>query len=190
MTGKVKITQEQADAIERLKEGQREDFQKFFKDDKDSLVSWAVPLSDLTEDEYMSVLYDGYEIEPEYKTGEWVRYWKNDCVTAIGKITYIDYEKGLVQFDNTTFTKEIHDVTGYATPEEIKTEKERRLWKSIGREVGEFKETDSGFDYDGILVPGIIALTQVYSRGDLQGFYPAESYIDLVEVEPNATTHN
>lgn len=191
MTEKVKITHEQADAINWILSAQSiDELIVAHARSNGGYVGRAKALKGMSAIKLTKALRVGYEIERKYKTGEWVRYWKNDCVTAIGKITYIDYEKGLVQFDNTTFTKGIHDVTGYATPEEIAKEKERRKWAEIGREVEEFKDSDIGIFRNGAALMDINAIKAAHEYGDLVGFYPAESFISFEEVEPNAETHN
>lgn len=124
MTEKIMITQKQADAIEKLKEGQRKDFETYFKENPELVVLWAKPLSDLSADEYMSVLYDGYEIKPEYKVGDWI--YHEDSLTT-SKI--IDVGMLSVQTDN-GYNFSIFNIR-HATFEEIKMEVDRRKWAEI-----------------------------------------------------------
>lgn len=190
MTEKVKITQEQADAIKGHTENWSES-SLVIRHNNRTIFEGYESLYKLDVDTLIRALYIGYEIEPRYEMDDFVRYWKTDCVTAIGMITHIDYEKGLVQFDNTTFTKKIHDITGYATPEEIKAEKERRVWKSIGREVGEIYEGDIGVANSGQRILSKSEIEAAYKHDSLIGLYPNGSIISFVEeAEPNATTHN
>lgn len=194
MTMKIKLTQEQADFIEKSlangidKEEMLNRFAKancFEKQPRHSLHGLCV--MDLAR-----ALLIGYEVEEKQRfvIGEWKRYRKNDCLSTVGQVSAVDTLEMWVRFEGDFKRIPFSNIERDATPEEIKAGKERQKWAEIGRGVGEFRESDTGFDYDGILVPGITALSQVYSRGELQGFYPAESYVNLVEVEPNATTHN
>ena|SRR5690625_750606 len=83
---------------------------------------------------FVSALKDGYEVEPEFKVGDWVL---TKVTNHIGKITgfsnitnYYDIEG--IQTDNIR----------HATPEEIAEEKERRWWKKHGREPWGLKKYD------------------------------------------------
>lgn len=191
MTEKVKITQEQADAINWILSAQSiDELIVAHARNNGGYVRRAKALKGMSAIKLTKALRVGYEIEPKYKVGDWVANLDGSDFYPIGNVKVVEVLK--VKESYGAFYAR-HGEDGrwespfsnlrHAIPEEIKAEKERLLWKSIGREVGEFKETDSGFDYDGIFVPGITALTQVYSRGDLQGFYPAESYINLVDGE-------
>lgn len=211
MTEKVEIPQEVADAIETLRGAEYSDYGvvKYVDDGgpihikhgselQEVLRRWVYENDGGNSDLLLDALRIGYDIELKYKVGDWVAnldgsdfYPKGDVkAVEIALIEKGEYGRVYAHHGTDACWGTPFGNLRHATPEEIKGEKERQLWKSIGREVGKFKETDTGFDYDGILVPGITALTQVYSKGDLQGFYPAESFISFVEVEPNATTDN
>lgn len=191
MTEKVKITQEQADAFKKLKEGQREDFEKNFKNDPDSIIYWAIPLVDLSADEFMSALYDGYEVEPSLKVGDWAKSEGHDSGEIFyGKITRIDEGRdGLrawamwndARSEGFLFVDELEVMT----PEEIKREKERRVWAKIGREVGEFKDGDVALERFGGVFHAVEEMEAAYQMGGLVGFYPDGSYITFEDGNPN-----
>lgn len=162
MTEKVKLTREQADALDSFLE-----------------MTAGVRFTEL----FKAIKY-GYEVKPEYKSGDWVVYQgvgiPRYCVIKHVDETSVDTdhigENGYKQ----TFGK---DRIRHATPEEIKAEKERRLWSGIGREVGEFKPDDIGITKDNNThyrnKPAM--LTGLYKSGRLQGFYPAESFVSFKE---------
>lgn len=134
MAEKITITQEQADAIERLKEGQRKDFEVYYKGNRERVVDWARPLSDLSTGEYISILYDGYEIEPKYKTGDWVANLDGSNIYPKGDAKVIEVglvgEKYVRPVGNEAWGFPFYLVR-HATPEEIKAEKERQKWSEI-----------------------------------------------------------
>src|SRR5699024_9588337 len=112
---KVKITKQQAEAIEELRSKRFPDSviaHNVACDNYNSRVSRSEhdSLCEMKFDDLIKALYIGYEIEPEYKVGDWVRYWKNDCLAVVDKITEIRYDNGEVEFDHTTFTRFISDI--------------------------------------------------------------------------------
>lgn len=139
---KVKITQEQANEIEIRKQ--------IFSNEstiKKHLEGWECIriLNLLTLDELIRALYIGYEIEEEFKSGDWVHVsFKSG--SKIAKI--LNSYHGVIQFyDNENLPNiKIDNQTRHATPEEIAEEKQRRLWHENGREVGEFKKNDIIFN--------------------------------------------
>src|SRR5699024_4487920 len=130
---KVKLTQEQADAIER---GIKIYGKSRIMNDH-ALDGWVGNLNDLnglTKDEIARALYVGYEVESEFKSGDYV---VNDIGT-IGLIESVngDHLKGvwIRDFDipmNCTSNK----IARHATPEEVEEVKERRWWAKHGRDV-------------------------------------------------------
>lgn len=125
---KVKITQEQANWLEKLiaeKSNGRTGVMNSHCDGG-KWVDGAEPLNVLSADEMARALYIGYDIKPEFKCGDWV-YWDDDTVGI-----YTPQPKGY----------EKHIAVRHATPEEIAKEKERRWWSSNGREVWELKQGD------------------------------------------------
>src|SRR5690625_3495325 len=119
---KVKLTNDQAKAIEKLKGG------KFYINAypveykvKHSFKGKLEALNSLTTDEFIRALYIGYEVEPEYKVGDWI---KSKLGKGIGKIIDIDDTWYWTDF-GLAVPKE-DDVIRYATDEEIAKEKQRR----------------------------------------------------------------
>lgn len=179
MTMKIKLTQKQASFIEEALAGEfdKEEILNRFARSNCFERRPSHSLHGLCVMDLARALLIGYEVESQYEVGDVVRYWRTDYATAIGKITYIDYESKKVHFDNTTFVKSTHDITGYATPEEVAQEKEKRFWKSIGREVGEFRKGDVGVFRNGMITSRFYNFEDY--RDDLVGFYPIESFVSF-----------
>lgn len=134
--GKVKLTQEQANAIERFKSEPKADLVK-----QHVMWKWksaGKSLNDLTIDELIRALYIGYEVEPKFKVGDWVYYQGQYEAERVGKITHIgnDYIRYDIGYSNNK------KYFRHATSEEIAKEKERRWWKSHDRNVWELKKGD------------------------------------------------
>ncbi len=186
MTTKIKLTQEQADAIEILKENQRKDFKTWFKDNPNSLVTWAEPLAVLTADEYMGALYDGYEVEAKLEVGDWAKATHEKLGTFIGKITKINYTHSGVKIAwaswNTNHGQSAIDFEELekCTSEEVRKTKEQRLWNhQIRRKVGEIKEGDIGEVNTGKLIFSKSEIEAAYSHGALKGLFPIEKFVDF-----------
>lgn len=184
MTEKVKITQEQAKAIEWLvtfMKREHSDVITLHAKNDDKWVNGALNLNGMSLLTLVDALRIGYEIEPKYKVGDWVVSENphfDQSKLIIGKI----YTNELGDYDvdrgEKTDLSFLSDAWRHATLEEIKTEKERRLWKSIGRKVGEFKDNDVAIGTHGNTYrsnPGMVSA--LYKLGRLKGFYPAESFI-------------
>ena len=181
MMEKVKLTQEQADAVKTA-------VAKFtFEESMENhLAGWISParscLNGINTEELARALLIGYEIEETYKVGDWVRYWRTDCSAIIGKIEVIAEKERLFKADNCPDERRISDITRHATPEEIKAEKERRVWAEIGREVGEFKPNDvvifeTGASHTLVIGYDFEWYKENYKNIKMQGFYPSESFI-------------
>lgn len=152
--GKVKLTQEQADAIEIIKENKptkleadiRTQLYKHWVSDKFKC------LNSLSLDDFLSALYAdaGYEVEPEFKVGDWVHVMGifRDRSPEVARVTEVSVDRIVLDngFDlgRGSITP---DRVRHATPEEIAEEKERRWWKKHGREVWEIRKDD-------LLMPG------------------------------------
>lgn len=147
MSEKVKVTQEQADWLHRYELTQEQvdhhiDIQPYRKRPDSPIVDW--PASKVAR-----ALYIGYEVEPEYKIGDWVTVFKKT-----GTILEIR-ENGEVMTDikgdkygaNQIFYT---DAIRHATASEIEQEKERRFWSKHGREVKEYRKGDILKGYVGI----------------------------------------
>lgn len=155
---KVKLTQEQADAIKKLK-AEASNKEIIYMNtspfggihlDKDKQTIFEMDL-----DELIRALYIGYEVESEFKVGDWVV--TSDFLEPIRKVKEVN-DRLLV--DNTGIVWRDFGEIRHATPEEIAKEKERRWWKKHNREVWELK------DYD--LLKGLSTglIYQVFIYGD------------------------
>lgn len=178
MTEKVKLTREQAEALELYKANTGKDlgWVQYFVEYRHCFNYEYLPLKGFTFDEFARVLYlpDSYEVEEEYKVGDWVVNTANSRIAKVEKDApdrvWVDDEKARY------FMK---SALRHATPEEIKAEKERRVWKKIGREVGEFRDGDIAFTNKGSIWQSAQFNKESYKHGELKGFYPAESFISF-----------
>lgn len=185
MAKKVKISQEQADAIERyLKCHDHCDVTII-----NSHASGAIrmlgayqALDNMSVYTMSRAILSGYEIELEFKTGDWVVYnsLEGIVIGQLQKCIFDDFRVDRADKDGMSFYP---NEWRHATNDEIKKEKERRMWKTIGREVGEFRERDVGYARKGTLVGGRIMLETYYDRDMLVGFFPEESFISLGDDE-------
>src|SRR5690625_2635349 len=160
---KVKLTQEQADAIER---GIKIYGKSRIMNDH-ALDGWVGNLNDLnglTKDEIARALYVGYEVEPEFKVGDWV-YVESPKEGLPNVYKIMNAEKYSVNLDRLYGNHKKSDIR-QATPQEIATEKQRRWWEKHDREVGELRETDVVF-YDDNSWGGIyIVYSDVFIASD------------------------
>lgn len=185
MTEKVKLTREQAEAIKELKKRKFDDdvivhntvFYQVTERERDTLYT---ALKDIHLDSLIRALYIGYEIEEEYKVGDWVVITEEH--NSKGKVLQIKIvESAILNLDYGNGFQSWWPVSSlrHATPEEIKTEQERRVWAKIGREVGEFRDGDLSIGKDGFEYKTIQGMNAAYKESDLKGFYPAESFIEF-----------
>src|SRR5690606_17331433 len=143
---KVKVTREQAEAIEFAKKNHPNiDIVKAYVNYRDWRLCGELDSLKLLEfDDLIKALYNGYEVEPEFKVGDWVVIDYKEHGTKVGKIKgYI--KKDAFYIDNNHAAGSIMN-TRHATPEEIVAEKERRWWAKHGRDVWELREGDILFD--------------------------------------------
>ena len=136
---KVKLTQEQADAIER---GIKIYGKSRIMNDH-ALDGWVGNLNDLnglTKDEIARALYVGYEVVPEFKVGDWV-YVEAPKEELPNVYKIMNTERYIVNLDRLYGKHKKSDIR-HATPKEIAEEKERRWWVKHGRDVWELKEGD------------------------------------------------
>src|SRR5690625_2394970 len=125
---KVKITQEQADALRKAIADYGSD--NVMNDHVKMIDNWENildPLNDLEPHQLARALYVGYEVEPEFKIGQWV---KSRHGIGTGKITKIDKMGYYTDFGMIATSDDIR----HATPQEIATEKARRWWAKHDRE--------------------------------------------------------
>lgn len=69
---KVKLTKKQAVIIESLKEEHLEMLKELYEHPENYDIGKLEPLMDLTAEQYHEALYVGYEVEKEYKAGDFV----------------------------------------------------------------------------------------------------------------------
>src|SRR5690625_4814185 len=138
---KVRLTKEQARAVE------------VFKDNNLTLKDYAYenlseeldPIQILGIDKMARALYVGYEIEPDFKVGDWA-----ECNDGnVGKVTNmrddgfltIETIDGFIGAHEKNFRVLTH-VEKKKAKEKFTKEKQRRWWPEHGRGVWELKERD------------------------------------------------
>lgn len=148
---KVKVTQEQADAIEKIKK--YETTPAKYANVKTQLEkNWrSHPYENLNKleiYEFLDALYIGYEVEPEYKAWDWITYDKdkygnrNKQIVQIEEIKYSNYwEERCACWDGGNSSLPLSEIK-HATSEEIAEEKERIFFARHGRESWELKIGD------------------------------------------------
>lgn len=142
---KVKLTQGQAEAIEKLKSKNKgnvfyaiEEHAFTFADDDDYWLHEFKPLNDMGIADVAEVLVNGYEVEETFKVGDWVMHEPSKWLGEVTRI-YEDELEVTRLGDGYIWNKKY---VRHATPEEIAEEKQRRWWAKHGRNVYEFKEGD------------------------------------------------
>ena len=177
---KVKLTREQAEAIDSLhKTGRMVDVRNHAHG-----VKWTndkyLPLNELNLDEFIRAVYIGYEIEPDFKVGDWVVTEFEDYGIKVAEIYHISFNIVYARWQGVPITIGTHvDSVRHATTEEIKAEQERRVWAKIGREPGVFMYGDVVVDRNGTHWCELINMRDLYKEGSLQGFHPVESFIEF-----------
>src|SRR5699024_10096032 len=129
MTEKVKITREQAKVIESKMAFRHMSIKYHVMNNWDT--DYERCLNNLTLDELIRAFYIGYEVEPIFEVGDWV---KDTSTNAVIKINDRQHRNNLIDPRHTTIR--------HATPEEIAEEKQRRWWAKHGRKVWELREGD------------------------------------------------
>ena len=188
MTEKVKVTAEQAEAFDRItkKYSIERIIRDWIKSEYDKFLPHNECLRELSLEEFMRILYIGYEVEKEYAVGEWVVFRNISGQTVTAKVIAVQYGNERIQFDSISGWQPIAYVVRHATPEEIKAEKERRVWAGIGRKVGQFMYGDVGVSHSESIWTELSSLKTLRDSDDLKGFYPAESFISFEEDDSNA----
>src|SRR5690625_2899401 len=139
--GKVKLTQVQADVIEQKKKYDGRGIQAILRDifyepnETTSISGVNEIVREIGMEDFLKALYIGYEVEREFKVGDWVKHLYKDDVgvfTELGR-SYIKYDDG--------YSDSINNFR-HASPEEVAKEKRRRWWASHGRDVRELKGHD------------------------------------------------
>ncbi|WP_144509881.1 hypothetical protein [Bacillus sp. FJAT-22090] len=196
MNKKVKVTPEQARAIKLTKNCNNEKtVLKYITQDKQIPNERFRALSELSLNDLMNAFTNGYEIEPQFKVGDWVRQDVGDGY-RVGKVTeynssnrilvgFVEYKSLFNAYTETFDPSEI----ALATSEEIDEEIERQLWTKLGREAGEFQEGDVVVRNHGcgdramsivdLFGEGITAseARAAYSNNELEGMFPKELFI-------------
>lgn len=123
-------------------------------------------IADMSTATLAKALLIGYEVEPEFKRGDWVKNVYNDdvgIVTELGS-SYLKYDDGL--------SDGFHNFR-HATPEEIAEEKQRRFWHENGREIWEIKEEDIlGYLGDPYIVESFNSENVTFEEGPLDYMEP------------------
>ena len=136
---KVKLTQEQAEAIERYKRELVDSIDEQYRFGvKRTPHEWAEPLVELGGKQVLEIIKHGYEVEEKFEIGDWVVHENRKLIGEVIRI-YEDVLKITRLGDSHIWNKKY---TRHATPEEIAEEKQRRWWAKHGRGVFEFKTGD------------------------------------------------
>ena len=132
---KVILTQEQADAVKKLKESIKANHEKFRDNHQCNLADWEYVLLDIPTEKYLNAIFEGYEVAPTFKIGDWATHKLTGDVGVIKLVNSesIRCENGMGGW--------INDFR-HAIPEEIAEEKERRWWAKHGREPWELRTDD------------------------------------------------
>lgn len=157
----------------------------------DTIVWFEETKTNLVGHEIRHATPEEIEAAQTYKIRDWVVSKETGTICQITKIEkdrlwgLWGSETELLQYNPKRWVRR-------ATDEEIKAEKERRVWAGIGREVGEIISRDVVLT-KGSLVPftvgpilqqadGLIDVGTAddwYRDGKLKGFYPAESFVSF-----------
>lgn len=154
---KVKVTREQAEAIE--------EFQK------------TVHELGISSDELKGIFESGYEVKPEFKVGDFIE------IELFGRgvvveITGINNADGRIRINGSSEFNE-YNVIRKLTDEEIQQEKERRWWKKHGREPWELKKGD-------VIIGHYTKYIHVISKdSDESGYYIEGYHCDAKEIKHN-----
>ncbi|WP_336822979.1 hypothetical protein [Sporosarcina sp. USHLN248] len=190
MTEKVKLSKQVAEAIEKLRNADYTDFgivsviaggaqilpqnlAKCFV----VIRKWTYQENGACADKLLDALRTGYEIEDEYKVGDWVIWDDRSGIAMINSLHLREKDKWVSDVYDCWEDK--NKIIRHATTEEIKAEKERRKWAKIGRKPGEFRDGDLGISEHGNYIDTPSILKARYELGQLRGFYPAESLISF-----------
>lgn len=130
---KVKLTQKQADAIVKNVNAGLENGNILYRYLR--YEGYDEQFRGLTFGALADALYIGYEVEPEFKVGDWV---VEKVSGKVGVVHSIDCGQGSFHVDLLEYAVPQYQLKGdyrHATPEEIAKEKQRRWWAEHGREV-------------------------------------------------------
>ena len=159
---KVKITKEQAEAIEEYKESETGIYDFLHDLPLDYMTNRSWDNVEENQQEMLKVMTafvtGDYEVEPEFNDDEWVvlkdgkvvevYYVKNRSdLGSIGNIVGIPKDKVFAYDLGGDYWYDYNDIDRHATPEEIAEEKERRWWREHGRKVKEVRNGDIIYSY-------------------------------------------
>lgn len=198
MTEKVKIPQNVADAIEKLR-GLYSNYgiviavekggSDNLSESRSTLFNWTHEEDGENANKLLQALVNGYEIEPEifYKLHEWVIYgdkiYQIYQIPALAKVNLKNGRGSVIT------NVPIQDIF-HAAPEEIKAEKELQKWAGI--EEGDVLRLIPWADKIGILIGDADDETVLVQMAESQKIWRKEKvelYAKKVG-EPNAETHN
>lgn len=160
--GKIKLTQEQADSIQKLRDYEVSDFGIIANVVKNTgyppeLEKSIEVLRRYTHgnegdnaDRLLDALRFGYGVMPQYSTGDWVISLSK---IAIGKIGHI-HDNGLCigkWYKAPGVIETMDCFTDKFSRHATDDEKKKGFWWSIGREVDEWKEGDVVSDFHNVL---------------------------------------
>lgn len=135
--GKVKLTKTQAEEIERIK---KVGHSVKWKND-----GWHVDrdekLSELSFYKYINAIYEGYEVEPEFKVGDWAFIDVDELQHPRKILNIYQIDEKLHASFNGWSDIPIKQLK-HATPQEVAAEKECRWWAKHDRKVWELKKGD------------------------------------------------
>src|SRR5699024_4993267 len=151
MTEKVKVTKEQAEAIERYKKELVDSIDEQYRFGvKRTPYEWAEPLVELGGEQVLEIIKHGYEVEPEFEVGDWVvrtkelnhQNFHEGKIFKVKRIVKGHLTKDLLVVDNDDNSEHHFENIRHATSEEIAKEKQRRWWAKHDRKVWELKIND------------------------------------------------
>ena len=142
---KVKLTREQAEAIEWLRKVHHDSEivarnavlrERGEKEDSRHRKLFKIGLHEL-----IKALYIGYEVKETFEVGDWVKVNWRDKKPSIHKVRRVNNTFAIIDGEQANTEPPIR-IIEHATPEEIAEEKQRRWWARHGREVWELKGLD------------------------------------------------
>lgn len=132
---KVILTQEQADAVKKLKESIKVNHEKFRSNHQCNLADWEYVLLDIPTEKYLNAIFEGYEVAPTFKIGDWATH------KLTGDIGIVDWANSESVYTDNDMVGRMKDFR-HSTPEEITEEEDRRLFARHGRGVWELRKND------------------------------------------------
>ena|SRR5699024_1405844 len=140
---KVKLTREQARAVEHKKKNDGRGIKAvlndiFYEPKFTDIRSVNEVIREIGMENFIKALYIGYEVEPEIKVGDFV----DINLFGISRIAEVTGVKGNMIAINGSDEYHLFKINRVLTDEEKQEEKQRRWWESNNRAVWELKEGD------------------------------------------------